>query len=148
MNNPRFGNCVDFIYPSELEIKDTADSPVSASYLDIMLEIDQDQHLTTNIYDKRDDFDFSISNFPSLCNNIPGSPAYGVFISQLKRYFRACSGYLDFHLRGKLLTLRHGYKSYKLRNAFRKLYGKHHKLTDEYSMPVLQIITVCSWSNT
>ena len=122
----------------------TTDSSLSASYLDIMLEIDKDQHLTTKIYDKRDDFDFSIVNFPFLCSNIPESPAYGVFISQLIRYSRACSGYLDFLLRGKLLTsklLRQGYKSYKLSNAFRKFYGRHHELIDKYNMSVSHIIT-------
>ena len=144
LNNPKFGDYVDFIYPAELEIKDTTDSILSASYLDIMLEIDKDQHLTTKIYDKRDDFDFSIVNFPFLCSNIPESSAYGVFISQLIRYSRACSGYLDFFLRGKLLTsklLRQGYKSYKLRNAFRMFYGRHHKLIDKYNMSVSHIIT-------
>ena len=81
--NPKFGDYVDFIYPAELEIKYTTDSPMSGSYLDFTLEIDQDQHLTTQIYDLHDDFDFSIVNFPFLCSNVPESPAYGVFISQL-----------------------------------------------------------------
>ena len=35
LNNPKFGDYVSFIYPEELEIKDTTDSPTSASYLDI-----------------------------------------------------------------------------------------------------------------
>ena len=30
------------------------------------------------IYDKRDDFNFHITNFPFLSSNIPSSPAYGV----------------------------------------------------------------------
>ena len=100
MNNS-LDNYVDFVYPVEWEIKDTTDSLVSASYLDIMLEIDHDQHLTTNIYDKHDEFNFSIVNFPLLCSNIPESRAYGVFISKLLRYCRTCSGYLDFLLRGR-----------------------------------------------
>ena len=117
-----------------LEIKDTTDSSNSASYLDIMLSIDKDQHLTTKIYDKRDDFDFSIVNFPFLCSNIPRSPAYGVFISQLIRYSRACSSYQDFLIRAKLLTsklLPQGYQLDRLRNAFKKFYGRHHDLVDK-----------------
>ena len=31
-----------------------------------------------SIYDKRDDFNFHITNFPFLSSNIPSSPAYGV----------------------------------------------------------------------
>ena len=36
-------------------------------------------------FHKRDDFDFPIVNFPYLSSNIPESPAYGVFVSQLIR---------------------------------------------------------------
>ena len=34
-------------------------------------------------------------DFPFLSSNIPSSPAYGVFISQLIRYTRACSSYAE-----------------------------------------------------
>jgi hypothetical protein len=37
-----------------------------------------------------------IINFPNMCSNIPVSPAYGVYISQLIRYARASSNYSDF----------------------------------------------------
>ena len=30
-----------------------------------------------------------------ICNNIPAAPVYGVYLSQLKRYFRACGSYQD-----------------------------------------------------
>ena len=39
-------------------------------------------------------------NFPSICNNIPAAPAYGVYFSQLIRYSRACGAYYDFPDRG------------------------------------------------
>ena len=79
------------MYPAELGIKDTTESITSASYLDLLLSIGRDGQLHTFIYDKRDDFNFHITNFPFLSSNIPSSPAYGVFISQLIRYTRACS---------------------------------------------------------
>jgi hypothetical protein len=47
---------------------------------------------STKIYDKRD-FNFKIINFPNMCSNIPASPAYGIYISQLIRYARASSNY-------------------------------------------------------
>jgi hypothetical protein len=55
-------------------------------------------------YDKRYDFNFLIVNFPFICSNIPAAPAYGVYISQLIRYSRACGSYKDFPDRGLLLT--------------------------------------------
>jgi hypothetical protein len=38
LNNSRFGDFVDRIYPVELEIKDATDTDRSASYLDLYLE--------------------------------------------------------------------------------------------------------------
>ena len=58
-----------------------------------MLSIWRDRQPYTLIYDKRDDFNFHITNFPFLSSNIPSSPVYGVFIFQLIRYARACSSY-------------------------------------------------------
>ena len=81
------------MYPVELEIKDTTESNTSLSYLDLLLSIGRNGKLHTSIYDKRDYFNFHIINFPFLSSNIPTSPAYGVFISQLIRYVRACSSY-------------------------------------------------------
>ena len=43
---------------------------------------------STKIYDKRDDFDFEIVNFPFLDGDAPRSTSYGVYISQLIRFAR------------------------------------------------------------
>jgi hypothetical protein len=71
LNNSRFGDCVDRIYPIELEIKNTPDSDRSASYLDLHLEIESDGRFRTKLWDKRDDFNFPILNFPFIFSNIP-----------------------------------------------------------------------------
>ena len=47
LNNSRFGDFVDRIYPIELEIKDTTDTHMSASYLELHLEIDSVGQLKT-----------------------------------------------------------------------------------------------------
>ena len=96
------------IYPPELEVKETTDTASSASSLDLSLEFDDSGQLSTKAYDKRDDFNFKIINFPNMCSNIPASPAYGIYISQLIRYGRPSSNYSDFlkrhvHLRNRLL---------------------------------------------
>ena len=83
LNNSRFCDFVDRIYPIELEIKDTTDTDRSASYLDLHLEIDSEGRLRTKLYDKRDNFNFPIVNFPFICSSIPEAPAYGVYISQM-----------------------------------------------------------------
>jgi hypothetical protein len=55
-----FHSYVDSIYLSELEIKDITESSTSASYVDVLLNIDADGKLATQLYDKRDDFNFTI----------------------------------------------------------------------------------------
>ena len=42
--------------------------------------------VSSKIYDKRDDFDFDIVNFPFLDGDVPRSTSYGVYISQLIRF--------------------------------------------------------------
>ena len=128
INNPEFENYLGQMYPAELEIKDTTESTTSASYLDLQLSIGRDGQLHTSIYDKRDDFNFHITNFPFLSSNIPSSPAYGVFISQLIRYSRACSSYECFILRARRLSsklLKQGYLAERLKSSFRKFYGRY-----------------------
>ena len=95
INNPRFTKFLPLIYPPELEIKEIIDKASSASFLDSYLEFDDSGQLSTKTYDKRDDFNFKIINFPDMCSNIPASPAYGAYISQLIRYARASSNYSD-----------------------------------------------------
>ena len=99
-----FENYLGQMYPPELEIKDRTASNISASYLHLLLSIGRDDQLRTSFYDKRDDFYFHISHFPFLSSDIPSSPVYGVYISQLIRYARACSSYECFILRAVRLS--------------------------------------------
>ena len=69
-----------------------------------VLKLDTNGKITTQLYDKHDDFNFFIVNFPYLYSNIPASPAYGVYISQLIRYARACSTYDRILVLSSLLT--------------------------------------------
>jgi len=82
LNNSRFGDYLHLIYINELVIKDTTDPQKSVSYL----EIDNAGRLKIKLYDKRDDFTFPTVNFLFISINIPASPTYGVYISQLIRY--------------------------------------------------------------
>jgi hypothetical protein len=133
LNNSRFGDFVDHIYPIEFEIKDITDTDRSGSYLDLHLEIDSEGQFRTKPYDKRDDFNFAIVKFQFICSDIPAEPAYGVYISQLIRYSRACGSYQDFIDRGMLLTrklLKQGFLLVKRKSSLRKFYGRHHDLVE------------------
>jgi hypothetical protein len=92
------------------------------------------------------DFNFLIVNFPFICtcSNIPAAPVYGVYLSQVIRYSRACGSYQDFLDRGMLLTrklLNQGFLLVKLKSSLRKFYGRHHDLIDRYGISVSQMTT-------
>ena len=111
------------IYPAELQLNQANSSDTEASFLDLHLSISNDI-VSTKIYDKRDDFDFEIVNFPFLDGDVPRSTSYRVYISQLIRFARASSYVADFNTRNKLLTqklLKQGYRYHKLRKTFFKI---------------------------
>ena len=49
------------------------------SFLNLNLSI-HNYTVSTKIYDKRDDFDFDVVNFPFLDGDVPRRPYYGVYI--------------------------------------------------------------------
>ena len=63
INNVYSDNMVSQIYPSELQLNKANTSDTEAAFLDLHLSISNDI-VSTKIYDKRDDFDFEIVNFP------------------------------------------------------------------------------------
>ena len=78
-----------------------------------------------------------------MCSNIPASPAYGVYISQLIRYARASSNYSDFlkrhlHLRNRLLD--QGYKKICLIRSLKKFIFRYQDLVEIYSVSAEKII--------
>ena len=144
INNPDFENYLGQMYPPELEIKDTTESNTSASYLDLLLSISRNGQLYTSLYDKRDDFNFHITNFPFLSSYIPSSPHYGVFSSKLIRYARACSSYECFILRAVRISnklLGQEYVKERSRSSLRKFYGRYGDLIKQYEVPLSECYT-------
>ena len=102
-----------------------------------------DGQLHNSIYDKPDDFNFHITNFPFRSSNIPSSLAYGDFISQLIRYARACSSYECFILRTRRLSsklLKQGYLVERLKSSFRKFYGRYGDLIQQYEVSLSRML--------
>ena len=82
VDNSFFDSMVHHIYPSELQLNKAIVSDTEASFLDLHLSI-SDGFVKTKFFDKRDDFDFDVVNFPFLDGDVPRSTSYGVYISQL-----------------------------------------------------------------
>ena len=120
IDNPYFEGMVNQIYPSELQPNKANTSDTEDSFLGLHLST-FNGFVSSKIYDKRDDFDFDIVNFPFLDGDVQHRPAYGVYISQLIRFARVCSPVDDLNTRNKCLTaklLKQGYLYHELRKAF------------------------------
>ena len=136
IDNNFFDSMVNRIYPSELQLNKANVSVTEALFLDLHLSM-SDGFVKTKIYDKRDDFDFDIVNFPFLDGDDPRSTSYGVYISQLIRFARVSSHFDDFNTRNKVLTaklLRQGYRCHKIRTAFSKFYRRHFDIVSKYNV--------------
>ena len=136
INNPYFEQMVGQIYPTELQLNKANSSDNEAPFLDLNLSI-TNGIVSSKIYDKRDDFDFKIVNFPFLDGYFPRSPFYGVYISQLIRFPRECSNADDFNNTNLFLTaklLKQGYIYHKIRKAFSKFYHRHSELIVKYNI--------------
>ena len=90
---------------------------------------------------------------PSILSYLPDSlscvmvhlpaPTYGVYLSPLIRYSRACGSYQDFLDRGVQLTrklLKQGFLLLKLKSSLRKFYGRHRAMVDRYGISVSQTL--------
>ena len=129
-------NRVGQIYPTEIQLNKVNSSDTEATFLDLNLSI-TNGIVSSKIYDKRDDLNFEIVNFPFRDGDVPRSPSYGVYISQLIRFARVCSNVDDFNNRNLSLTaklLKQGYRYHKIRKAFSKFYHRHSELIVKYNI--------------
>ena len=123
------------IYPPELELNCEDKNDQEVTYLDLHLQI-KENFLEYKLYDKRDNFGFTIVNFPNLSGNIPTAQSYGIFISQLVRYARNCQKFVDFQHRTYLLVkrlIKQHFKLSKLYKTFNKFAIKYSHLLKKYN---------------
>ena len=78
---------INQIYPPELQFNKANTTDTEAPFLNLHLSI-ANGFVSSKIYDKRDDFDFDIVNFPFLEGDVPRRVSYGVYISQFIRFAR------------------------------------------------------------
>ena len=136
IDSPYFEGMVNRIYPPELQLNKANTSDTEAPFFDLHLSI-SNGFVSSTIYDKRDDFDFDIVNFPFLDGDVPRPTSYGVYISQLIRFARVSCHVADFNARNKSLTaklLQQGYRYHKLRKTFSKFYRRHYELVSKFNV--------------
>ena len=101
IDNTYFEQMVGQIYPTELQLNKANSSDTEAPFLNLSITYGI---VSSKVYDKHDDFNFEIVNFPFLDGDVARSPSYGVYISQLIRFARVCFNVDDFNNRNLFLT--------------------------------------------
>ena len=75
IDKPYFEGMVNQIYPPELQLNKANSIDTKAPFLELHLSI-SNGFVSSKIYDKHDDFDFDIVNFPFLDGVVPRHPSY------------------------------------------------------------------------
>ena len=102
IDNSYFEGMVKQIYPPDLQLNTTNNTDTEAQFSDLNLSIAYGI-VASKIYDKRDDSDFNIVNFPFLVGDVPRHASYGVYFSLIFRYARVCNYVANFNARNKCL---------------------------------------------
>ena len=100
-DNFEFENSCKEIYPDVLKLK-CEHKGTHATFLDLDIKI-QNGIFTYKLFDKRDNFPFSIVRMPNLEGNIPEHVFYGSIYSELLRIARASLLYDDFLSKSRTL---------------------------------------------
>ena len=126
---------IEFIHLNYSLIKLTPQIPKPSFWIYISIA---DGFASSNIYDKRDDFDFDVVNFPFLDGDVPRRTSYGVYISQLIRFARVCYHEADFNALNTCLTaklLQQGY-----RKTFSIFYRRHYDLISKFNVALKTLL--------
>ena len=114
------------MYPTEQQLNKANTTDTDAPFLDLHLSV-ANGFASSKIYDKRDDFDFDIVNFPFLDGDAPRRASYGVYISQLIRFARVCNHLADFNARNKQPNFSsRAIGIINLEKTFSKFYHRHY----------------------
>ena len=117
IDNSYFEQEVGQIYSTKLQLNKANYSDTEAPFLEMGLSITKCT-VSSKIYNKQDDFNFEMVNFPFLDGDVPPSLSYGVYTSQLIRFARVCFSVDDFKNSNLFLTaklLKQGYRYHKIR---------------------------------
>ena len=116
------------IYPDSLKLNKENTGSLEAHVLDLNIKITSNGNFDVSLYDKREDFPFNIIQFMPANSNVASSTVYGVFSSQLIRYFRICNNFTSFQTRvmglvNSFISL--GYCKRLIRAKFLQIYKRY-----------------------
>ena len=121
-----FGRECSNIYPAELELKEEHNG-VHATFLNLDNRI-EDRKFVYKMYDKREEFQFSIVKLPHRESNIPANIFYSALAGEFLRIARSSLLFVDFLPKAKDLIKRmisQGAEVSRVENILRKMIASH-----------------------
>ena len=129
------------IYPQELQLK-CEHQGLHATFLELDIQIVEDLFIY-KLFDKRDEFPFSIVRMPDLSGNIPSFIFYGSIMSEFLRIARCTRLISDFLPRAQVLVERMvsqgGNKSLVLKQI-KKVVSRHPESFEKFTLSTKQIL--------
>ena len=125
-DSTQFKNCCQAIYPPELQVKCEHEGQ-HATFLELDITVENGLFVY-KLFDKRDEFPFSIVRMPDLSGNIPDHVFYGSVMSEFLRIARATLFYHHFVPKAKELFIRMANQSgekHKILFQLKKAITKH-----------------------
>ena len=125
-DNNEFLQSIHEIYPAELQLN-LEHSGENVSFLDLSITKSNGQ-LSMKLFDKRDEFPFSIVRMPFSSSNMPRSMFYGSIGAEILRIGRVSSSLDNFISSSKVLisrSIKQGANILYLKKTLKKIYGRH-----------------------
>ena len=115
---------------NDLTLNKTNITNCSTEFLDMEIAIIDNNLIITKLFDKRRTFPFKVIYFPFIdSSNIPTTPSYGIYLSQILRIVRICNQLEDFKVELYNLTLEFLNKGFDKR----RLYNMFNKFVENYA---------------
>ena len=136
VGNPCFEGMVSRVCPPELQLNKAGTSDTEALFLGLRLSI-SNGFVSSEIFDKRDDFDFDMVSFPFLDGGVPRSASCGVYVSRLVRFAGVSGRVVGFGARSGGLAaglLRRGCRCRGLRKTFSEFCRRRCELVFKFSV--------------
>ena len=130
INDNEFLRCFQEIYPPELELN-LEHTGSEVSFLDLKITKEDNGQLSMKLFDKRDDFPFSIVRLPFSSSNMPTSMFYSSIGAEILRIGRVSSSLNNFLSSSKSLikrALKQGASISRLEKTLKKTYGRQEVL--------------------
>jgi len=137
----QFKSACESIYPPELQVKCEHQGD-HATFLELDITI-QDGIFVYKLFDKRDDFPFSIVRMPDLSGNIPDHVFYGSVMSEFLRVARATLLYRDFVPKAKTLLacmIKQNGNKHKLLLQLKKAAIRHAQYFNHFQKSIEEIL--------